>query len=141
MTLGANRPDRGAGQDDGSGGRERLRVTLLSRASAAVREAYVAPNGAGSPPSNGSEAPATTGAKASHDGEGEARSLLESDVRRFAVLLRAEGAPPESGVRRLKAAVEPVVFSQRDHAATDVEWRRTIVGDVVKWFVEAYYSV
>jgi len=74
------------------------------------------------------------------EAEREAIRSLEVDVRRFADRLRAEGTPPEIAVRQLKATVEPVVFSSREQQAGDVEWRRAVAGDVVRWFVEAYYA-
>jgi hypothetical protein len=36
--------------------------------------------------------------------------------------------------------VDPVVYAAREHDAADVEWRRAVAGDVVRWFVEAYYA-
>ena len=69
-----------------------------------------------------------------------ARDELEALVRRFAVRLRAEGEPPEVAVRRVKSAVEPAIFSARDHDGSDVDWRRNVASDVVKWFVQAYYA-
>jgi hypothetical protein len=74
------------------------------------------------------------------EAERDAMQSLEVDVRRFADLLRAEGTPPEIAVRQIKATVEPVVFSSREQQAGDVEWRRAVAGDVVRWFVEAYYA-
>ena len=43
-------------------------------------------------------------------------------------------------MRRLKATIDPVVYSAREHDVADVEWRRTVAGDVMRWFVEAYYA-
>ena len=74
------------------------------------------------------------------EAELEAMRKLELDVRRFADLLRTQGTPPEVAVRRLKATVDPVVYSSRDHDGHDVEWRRAVAGDVMRWFVEAYYT-
>ena len=74
------------------------------------------------------------------EAEREALRKLEVDVRRFAGTMRTEGTPPEVAVRRLKATVDPVVYSAREHDAADVEWRRAVAGDVVRWFVEAYYA-
>jgi hypothetical protein len=74
------------------------------------------------------------------EAEREAMSQLQSDVRRFADVLRAQGLPPEVAVRRLKATVDPVVYSAREHDVADVEWRRAVAGDVMRWFVEAYYT-
>ena len=74
------------------------------------------------------------------EAEREAIRGLEVDVRRFADRLRTVGTPPEIAVRQLKATVEPVVFSSREQQAGDIEWRRTVAGEVVRWFVEAYYA-
>ena len=74
------------------------------------------------------------------EAEREALRELEADVRKFASLLREDGTPPEVAVRRLKATVDPVVFSTRDHDGGDVEWKRAVAGDVVRWFVESYYA-
>ena len=72
--------------------------------------------------------------------ERDALRELEADVRQFAGRLRDDGTPPEVAVRRLKATVDPVVFSTRDHDGADVEWKRAVAGDVVRWFVESYYA-
>jgi hypothetical protein len=74
------------------------------------------------------------------EAERTAMTKLESDVRRFADILRSQGMPPEVAVRRLKATVDPVVYSAREHDVADVEWRRAVAGDVMRWFVEAYYT-
>ncbi|HEU4720510.1 MAG TPA: hypothetical protein VFS59_04045 [Gemmatimonadaceae bacterium] len=116
-------------------------MTLLSRASTAVRRAHAEDDGGDDSASESGEALLTTlENQALREAERAARGELEEVVRRFAERLRAEGAPPEIGVRRVKCAVEPVVFASRDHDGADVEWRRGVVGDVVTWFVHAYYG-
>jgi regulator of protease activity HflC (stomatin/prohibitin superfamily) len=116
---------------------------VLARASLAVRRAHAAH--AAEPELLAALAEATVVVleeRALRDAEREARAELEANVRRFAGRLRQDGAPPEVGVRQIKTAVEPAVFtSSRGHDGAEVEWRRAVVGDVVRWFVESYYQV
>ena len=118
------------------------RAALLARASLAVRRAHAAH--ADEQELLAALAEATMlelEERARRDAERAARDELEADVRRFAKRLRRDGAPPERGVRQIKSAVEPEVFSStRGHDGADVEWRRALVGDVVRWFVESYYA-
>ena len=118
------------------------RATLLARASLAVRRAHAAH--ADEQELLAALAEATMlelEERARRDAERAARDELEADVRRFAERLRRDGAPPEQGVRQIKSAVEPAVFtSTRGNEGADVEWRRALVGDVVRWFVESYYA-
>ena len=88
----------------------------------------------------GEELLATMETRALVEAELEAMKVLESAVRRFADALRSQGTPPEVAVRRLKATVDPVVYSSRDQDTPDVEWRRAVAGDLMRWFVEAYYA-
>ena len=141
MTQGPSYGGDGEAGDDGKLVRRELRLALLARASQAIRSANAAAEQAGR---------ARAAAEAAHmmaienkafrEAEREALRELESDVRQFASLLRGDGTPPEVAVRRLKATVDPVVFSTREHDGGDVEWRRAVAGDVVRWFVEAYYA-
>jgi hypothetical protein len=138
------------GPSDGRGGRapdERMfrcreqRIALLARASQAVLRAQALSESSGrAVAAAGQVTMAVLENLALIEAERAALSTLETDVRRFADALRGEGTPPEVAVRRLKATVEPVVFSFRENDAGDVEWRRTIASDVVRWFVEAYYA-
>ena len=137
----------GSDRDDGTRGRHSQRVTVLARASTAVRRAHTVVEQAADSHATAEEAfRAAFESHAPRDGERdgreerEAREELEGLVRRLATRLRAEGAPPEIAVRRLKSAVEPAIFSSRDHDGADVEWRRAVASDVVRWFVEAYYA-
>ena len=118
------------------------RAALLSNASLAVRRAHAAH--ADEQELLAALAEATMlelEERARRDAERAARDELEADVRRFAERLRRDGAPPEQGVRQIKSAVEPAVFtSTRGNDGADVEWRRALVGDVVRWFVESYYA-
>ena len=132
---------RGADDQSGAGGRDSGRVVVLSRASAAIRRAHLDGDGAHETGNGAEAALGTTAERAARDAERAAREELEAHVREWAARLRSEGAPPEVAVRRLKAAMEPALFSSRDHDGTDVEWRRTVIGDAVRWFVESYYSV
>jgi hypothetical protein len=133
--------------DDGRHGRLAHRLAVLGRASSAVRRAYALAGQAADARATAAEAFRTAlenralvdGEREARD-EAEARDKLKDSVRRFAVQLRTEGAPPEIGLRRVKSAVEPAIFSTHDHDGSDVEWRRAVAGDVVKWFVEAYYA-
>ena len=117
------------------------RTAVLARASLAVRRAHA--DHADEQELLAAVAEATMfelEERALRDAERAARAELEADVRRFATRLRQDGAPPEVGVRRIKSAVEPAVFTaSRGHDGADVEWQRAVVGDVVRWFVEAYY--
>lgn len=141
MTQGPSDGRAGSGRDHAARASDAVRVALLSRASTAVRRAHAEADGADDGEWESGEALLTSlENRALRDAEREARGELEQVVRRFAERLRAEGAPPEIGVRRVKGAVEPVVFSSRDHDGADVEWRRGVVGDVVTWFVHAYYG-
>jgi hypothetical protein len=141
MSHGPSDERAGSGRDHSARASDALRVTLLRRASTAVRRAHAGEDGANDDGSESGDALLTTlENRALRQAEREARGELEEVVQRFAERLRAEGAPPEIGVRRVKCAVEPVVFSSRDHDGADVEWRRGVVGDVVTWFVHAYYG-
>jgi hypothetical protein len=127
--------------DEGSRERREHRLTVLARASAAVRRAHSANEDAGKVRAVAEEVRMSLLENlALVEAERDAMQSLEVDVRRFADLLRAEGTPPEIAVRQIKATVEPVVFSSREQQAGDVEWRRAVAGDVVRWFVEAYYA-
>ena len=131
----------GKAGDDGMYSRREQRVALLARASQALRCAHAASEQAGKARAAAEEARMTAMENhALREAEREALRELEADVRNFASLLREDGTPPEVAVRRLKATVDPVVFSTRDHDGGDVEWKRAVVGDVVRWFVESYYA-
>jgi len=139
MTHGSPDGDGRAG-DDGAVHREQ-RAALLARASQAIRSAHAATEQAEETLAVVEHARTTT--MESHTlrvPEREALQELEAVVRLFAGRLREDGTPPEVAVRRLKATVDPVVFSTRDHDGGDVEWKRTVAGDVIRWFVEAYYT-
>jgi hypothetical protein len=127
--------------DESSRERREHRLTVLARASVAIRCAQAAKEDAGKARAVAEEVrTAVLESRVLLEAEREAIQGLEVDVRRFADHLRTEGTPPEIAVRQLKATVEPVVFSPREHQAGDVEWRRAVAGDVVRWFVEAYYA-
>ena len=117
-------------------------MALLSRASHAIHRAHTTAQDAGKAGSVAEDGIGTAALepRPSIGAEREAMEKLESDVRRFADVLRTLGTPPEVAVRRLKATVDPVVYSSHDHDAPDVEWRRAVAGDVMRWFVEAYYA-
>lgn len=141
MTQGPSDARPARTQDSGATRRRDQRLALLSGASKAIRQAHVTAE------DGGAEADVSMAAEmtaleneALRAAEREALRELEADVRRFANRLRTEGTPPEVAVRRLKATVEPVVYAARDHDGADVDWRRAVVGDVVRWFVEAYYA-
>ena len=140
MTQGS--PDgNGRAGDDGAFGRREQRAALLARASQAVRGAHVAADASGKARAIAENARMTAMEnQARREAEREALRELEAEVRRFAGLLRDDGTPPEVAVRRLKATVDPVVFSARDHDGSDVEWKRAVAGDVMRWFVESYYA-
>jgi hypothetical protein len=122
-------------------------MVVLARASSAVRRAHATAEQAAETRATAEEAFRTAlenlalweGEREARN-EREAREELEGVVRRFAALLRADGAPPEIAVRRVKTAVDPAIFSARDQDGADVEWRRAVASDVVTWFVEAYYA-
>lgn len=127
--------------DDGVGHRTEQRIALLSRAAQAIRCARAGSDDAERARAAAEEAAMTALENlALIEAERAALSALETDVRRFADVLRIEGTPPEIAVRRLKATVDPVVFAAREHDGGDLEWRRSVAGDVVRWFVEAYYA-
>ena len=141
MTQGS--PDGGDGRvgDDGTFGRRERRVALLARASQAIRHAHAVTEQAGIARAAAEQVHLI--ALENHAfrvAERDALRELETDVRQFAGRLREAGTPPEIAVRRLKATVDPVVFSNRDHDGADVDWRRAVAGDVMRWFVEAYYA-
>ncbi len=141
MSHGPSDGRDGVGQDDGSYGRRAKRLTLLARASQAIHRAHVAAQDAAHVRElSGENLLTTLENRALVEAELEAMKKLEADVRRFADALRAQGTPPEVAVRRRKATVGPVVYSARDHDGPDVEWRRAVAGDVMRWFVEAYYA-
>ena len=141
MTQGPSDARLGKTHDSGASSRRDHRVALLGRASKAIRQAH--PIAEDAEPSGATSVDAEMTAlenQALREAERDALRELEADVRRFANQLRTEGTPPEVAVRRLKATVEPVVVASRDHDGGDVDWRRAVVGDVVRWFVEAYYA-
>jgi hypothetical protein len=141
MTQGRSDGGDGKAADDGIFGRREQRIALLARASQAVRDAHLTAEQAGKARATAEQAHMTAlENQALRVVERDALRDLEADVRRFADRLRKEGTPPEVAVRRLKATVDPVVYSNRDHDGGDVEWRRAVAGDVVRWFVEAYYA-
>jgi hypothetical protein len=141
MTQGPLDGRHGKSHDVGTAGRRSQRAALLGRASKAIRHAQVTDEGAETVSDASVEAEmAALENKALREAELDALLELEADVRQFATRLRSAGTPPEVAVRRLKATVEPVVFAGRDHDGGDVDWRRAVVGDVVRWFVEAYYA-
>ena len=136
-------PNGGDGKagDDGIFSRREWRVALLARASQEIRRAHAAAEQSAKARAAAAEAHMTAiENQALREAEREALRELEADVRQFASLLRDDGTPPEVAVRRLKATVDPVVFSTRDHDGGDVEWKRAVAGDVVRWFVESYYA-
>ena len=141
MKQGPSDDGDGRAGDDGMFGRREQRVALLARASQAIRDGHRAAGQAGKARAAAEEACMTAMEnQALRLAERDALRELEHDVRRFAGMLREEGTPPEIAVRRLKATVDPVVFSHREHDGGDVEWRRAVAGDVMRWFVEAYYA-
>lgn len=141
MTRGPSDGRDDTGRSDGTRGRREQRVALLARASQAVHRAHATAHDAAHTREIAEERFLTTlETRALVEAELEAMKTLESDVRRFAGALRSQGTPPEVAVRRLKATVDPVVYSARDHDGPDVEWRRAVAGDVVRWFVEAFYA-
>jgi hypothetical protein len=126
---------------DGTFGRREQRVALLARTSQAIRRAHAAAEQAELARAAAEQACMTAiENQALRVAERDALRDLEEDVRRLAGRLRDDGLPPEVAVRRLKATVEPVVFSNRDDDGGDVEWKRAVAGDVVRWFVESYYA-
>jgi hypothetical protein len=141
MTQGSSDGREGMERSDGTFSRREQRVALLARASQAIQRAHATAQDAGKARAAAGDVALTTlETRALIEAEREALRKLEVDVRRFAGTLRTEGTPPEVAVRRLKATVDPVVYSAREHDAADVEWRRAVAGDVVRWFVEAYYA-
>ena len=132
----------GRSHGDGMFGRREHRVALLAQASLAINRARDAAQDAGQ--ARIVAEIATSSRLEAHtlvEAELEATQQLERDVRRFAEALRSEGTAPEVAVRRLKATLDPVVYSAHEHdGGNDVEWRRSVAGDVVRWFVEAYYA-
>ena len=142
MTLG---PSEGRNGDErsqtGTHGQSH-RTAVLARASEAVRRAHAAHADEQELLAAVAEATMTElEERALRDAERAARADLEACVRGFATRLRQDGAPPEQGVRRIKTAVEPAVFAaMRGNEGTDVEWRRAVLRDVVRWFVESYYK-
>ena len=121
--------------------RREQRVALLARTSEALGRAHAASEDAENARAFAQEATLKSlETLALIEAELEAMTQLQSDVRRFADVLRARGIPPEVAVRRLKATVDPVVYSAREHDVADVEWRRAVAGDLMRWFVEAYYT-
>jgi hypothetical protein len=141
MMQGPSNGQQGMANEDGMFSHREQRVALLNRASQAVRSAHVATELAGKARAAAEQAHQTAMEdQALRAAEREALRELEADVRRFAGRLRDDGMPPEVAVRRLKATVDPVVFAIRDHDGSDVEWKRGVAGDVVRWFVEAYYA-
>jgi hypothetical protein len=142
-------PDDWSDSDRHDGTRHRLshRLTVLASAATAIRRAHALAEQVADAHTTAEESFRTALENlALRDGERDARdeptarAELESLVRRFAMRLRADSAPPEIAVRRVKRAVEPAILSARDLDRSDVEWRRAVASDVVKWFVEAYYA-
>ena len=133
----------GRSQGDGVFGRREHRVVLLAHASEAINRAQATAPDAGKLRTVAEIAALTKlESRTLVEAELEAMQKLEADVRRFAEVLRSQGTAPEVAVRRLKATLDPVVYSAREHdGGDDVEWRRAVAGDVVRWFVEAYYAV
>ncbi|MFL5620249.1 MAG: hypothetical protein ACJ79A_17865 [Gemmatimonadaceae bacterium] len=128
-------------QGDGMFSCREQRVALLARASQAIQRARATAQDSGRARATAEDLTlATLETRALIEAEREGMKTLEADVRQFAGALRTLGTPPEVAVRRLKTTVDPVVYSAREHDAADVEWRRTVAGDVVRWFVEAYYA-
>ena len=141
MTHGPSDGRDGAERGDGTFSRREQRVALLARASHAIHRAHATAQDAARARGIAEDGLLTTlETRALIEAELDAMKKLESDVRRFADGLRTQGMPPEIAVRRLKATVDPVVYSAREHDAADVEWRRAVAGDVMRWFVEAYYA-
>ena len=147
MTQGHSDERSGSERDNGTHGPRSRRMEVLTSASAAVRRAHATTTQAAEARATAEEAfrtalenRALSESEREARNEREARDELEGLVRRFAALLRADGAPPEVAVRRVKSAVDPVIFSARDQDGADVEWRRTVASEVVTWFVEAYYA-
>lgn len=141
MTQGPSDVRDGIGHGDGSFGRQKQRVSLLARASQAIHRAHtISEDGELVMAAEAEVRVASLELRALIEAEREGLKHLESAVRRFADALREGGTPPEVAVRRLKATVDPVVYSAREHDAADVEWRRAVAGDVMRWFVEAYYA-
>lgn len=141
MTQGPSDCRDGAEESDGTFSRRGQRVVLLARTSQAIHRAHA--TGLDAAKTRGIAEEGLMAAMETYarvEAEHEAMKTLETDVRRFADALRTQGTPPEVAVRRLKATVDPVVYSARAHDVADVEWRRALVGDVVRWFVEAYYA-
>jgi len=141
MTQAPNDGRDGAERSDGMFSPREQRVALLARTSQAIERAHAAVLDAGRARVIAQDiALATLETCALIEAERDALTQLESDVRRFADALRTQETPPEVAVRRLKATIDPVVYSAREHDVADVEWRRTVAGDVMRWFVEAYYA-
>ena len=141
MSYGTSGGRDGAGGNGGSFSRREQRLALLARTSQAIHQAHAAQQDAQKLRGIAEDGlVAAMENRALAEAELEAMKTLESDVRRFADVLRAQGTPPEVAVRRLKATVDPIVYSARDHDGPDVEWRRAVAGDVVRWFVEAFYA-
>ena len=140
MSHGPSDGRDGADGSDGTFSRREQRVALLARTSQAL--AHGAADDAGTGRAATPEVTLVSfETRGQIEAEQDAMMQLQSDVRRFADVLRARGIPPEVAVRRLKATVDPVVYSAREHDVAYVEWRRTVAGDVMRWFVEAYYTV
>jgi hypothetical protein len=147
MTQGPSDEWSDGDRHDGTRGRLSHRLTVLARAATAIRRAHALAEEAADARATAEEAfRSALENRALRDGERDARDEpaareeLETAVRRFAMRLRADDAPPEIAVRRVKSAVEPAILSARDLDRADVEWRRAVASDVVKWFVEAYYA-
>ena len=141
MTLGSSDGRDGVDRSDGSFSRREQRVALLARTAQAIHQAHAAAEAAAHARDIAEDLIQTRlEARARIEAEHDAMQTLELDVRRFADALRTQGTPPEVAVRRLKSTVDPVVYSSREHDATDVEWRRAVAAEVTRWFVEAYYA-
>jgi hypothetical protein len=141
MTQGPADGRSGAARTDGSFSRREQRVSLILRTSQAIHQAHATVQDAVKTRGIAGDGLMTAmETRALVEAELEAMQALESDVRRFADLLRTQGTPPEVAVRRLKATVDPVVYAAREPDAPGVEWRRAVAGDVMRWFVEAYYA-
>ena len=63
----------------------------------------------------------------------QVRSELSASVARYAMLLRALGEPPERTLVLIKNAFSEAAPHQDDD-------NRAVLGDIVKWVVDAYYA-
>ena len=121
--------------------RDLSRGQLLDRVAVAVREAH-ALRAASQERSARSEAALQRAieGQAQRRAERVARVALEADVRGLASRLRADGATPEVGLRVVKTALESVLADSWAPESLERDWRRHVMSDAVRWFVEAYYA-